>query len=472
MIELSFKWKDILRNVFQLLLCIPISYFIALFICVVFLTDFKVSEQPLENFKGKSIVFTDVLKGQFYHAVHNYDEAYEAVVHGLSLAPNYGNLHRDKLRYQLALLSDGQSFSHRALYKLNTGAGYDEVPKRGGYYDALASEWVAPYFLDESIAKNDHKAMAYFIKGQQAHRQGLYYYAVDYYSQAIKIAPDSALAYMFRGMVKSSQAKYKAAEKDFQKALELHPQSALLAECHATNLYLMQEFSKSLAQINQAINLAPDFHEFYLIRSAIYMRQGAFANALADLDKASALYQDKNWYSTLFRGYCHELQGNKQTAKAYYQQSIEERNIVDFIPQCEMISMVAKEIREDSILKEPFVIDSPYSLNELFEEVIQEQFNGNSGRLKDIAWTRYPTINDFHGVTRMTDGRVRINCLLNSSQVPREAVKFVIYHECLHAILGLNHDEEFYKKESLYPEAYKFRQFLDYTLHYKYDVMY
>ena len=68
-------------------------------------------------------------------------------------------------------------------------------------------------------------------------------------------------------------------------------------------------------------------------------------------------------------------------------------------------------------------------------------------------------------------GDVTINVLLNSSQVPREVVKYVIYHELLHRYYS-RHDPIFRKMEHQYPNYVELERFLDYRLPRLYDFPY
>ncbi len=91
-----------------------------------------------------------------------------------------------------------------------------------------------------------------------------------------------------------------------------------------------------------------------------------------------------------------------------------------------------------------------YDLDELLDEVIDEMPDEMPATIDDveIAWTRRPQkskfgVNDLHH-------HIRINRVLNSKDVSREAVKFVIYHELLHEDIP-RHGVEFRARERLYP---------------------
>ena len=55
---------------------------------------------------------------------------------------------------------------------------------------------------------------------------------------------------------------------------------------------------------------------------------------------------------------------------------------------------------------------------------------------------------------------IKINLVLNSSSVPREVVKYVIYHELLHKN-NRTHNAAFREKEHLYPNWTEHERFLE-----------
>ena len=104
------------------------------------------------------------------------------------------------------------------------------------------------------------------------------------------------------------------------------------------------------------------------------------------------------------------------------------------------------------------------SIDELLTEVIKEQstnFSDNFTR-PEIYWTERPA-GSYFGVFYHDYNLIYINSLLNSVSIPREVVKFVIYHECLHQEF-VGHPKEFREKEHLYPNFQECQHFLDYTL--------
>ena len=103
-------------------------------------------------------------------------------------------------------------------------------------------------------------------------------------------------------------------------------------------------------------------------------------------------------------------------------------------------------------------------IEELLTEVIAEQLDNFQADFirPEIYWTDSP-VGSYFGIYYHEKNLIYINALLNSASIPKEVVKFVIYHECLHQEFK-GHPKAFREKERRYPEFQKHENFLDYTL--------
>jgi len=104
----------------------------------------------------------------------------------------------------------------------------------------------------------------------------------------------------------------------------------------------------------------------------------------------------------------------------------------------------------------PHRMEPVYDLTALAREVVDEMFAGKRG-MPDISWTDRP-YRGYFGVC-YSDGLIRVNKVLNSPDVPREAVKLVVYHEMLHLSIH-GHGQEFRRREALYPDYHELSAFL------------
>ena len=102
------------------------------------------------------------------------------------------------------------------------------------------------------------------------------------------------------------------------------------------------------------------------------------------------------------------------------------------------------------------------SIQNLKYIVLKEQSSvlGENYRRPTIAWTDKPYKSYFAQYNWAID-HIKVNDVLNSRSVPRETMKFLIYHECLHQLIH-RHGTEFRRLERLYPDFTEHEHFLDY----------
>lgn len=92
------------------------------------------------------------------------------------------------------------------------------------------------------------------------------------------------------------------------------------------------------------------------------------------------------------------------------------------------------------------------------QEVKDEMFGGTYEDIGPVNWTDKP-YKTYYGIFYHADHSIFINSVLNSKDVPREVVKFVIYHELLHRD-NHSHDKYFREKEHKYPDYEHWEAFL------------
>ena len=139
------------------------------------------------------------------------------------------------------------------------------------------------------------------------------------------------------------------------------------------------------------------------------------------------------------------------------------KRVMEFILYPKGIRPLGMKIEEIEV--ETLTLDSEpfYDLDELVAEVIDERFDGAYGPLPPVRWTKRPYSSYFGMYTYSQQGDfIRINCVLNSRSVPREALKYVIYHELLHRDIRV-HNAAFRALEHQYPCWTEHERFLDVT---------
>ena len=128
------------------------------------------------------------------------------------------------------------------------------------------------------------------------------------------------------------------------------------------------------------------------------------------------------------------------------------------VPIGTRIEEIDKEVFHLS--KEPLDDDIEDLLTEVIDEY-RDNFLPNFMR-PIICWTDRAE-SSYYGMFYHDCNLIHINALLNSESVPREVVKFVIYHECLHQEFN-GHPKSFRDKERLFEDFQKQEYFLDYIL--------
>lgn len=110
----------------------------------------------------------------------------------------------------------------------------------------------------------------------------------------------------------------------------------------------------------------------------------------------------------------------------------------------------------------PFDRTPCYDLDNLVQKVKDKMFDGSFDGIDSIEWTDCPYKIYYGKHTINTEGEhhIRINSILNSKDVPEEAVMFVIYHELLHRD-NMTHDKAFKEEEHKYPGFAELEYFLD-----------
>ncbi len=105
------------------------------------------------------------------------------------------------------------------------------------------------------------------------------------------------------------------------------------------------------------------------------------------------------------------------------------------------------------------------SLDKLLDEVIREQIDnlGSNFVKPSIYWTERDFRSYFATYNYDSQGDfIMVNKILNSASVPREVLKFLLYHECLHQRFA-KHGVEFREFEQRYPNFHDCDNFLNRT---------
>lgn len=121
-----------------------------------------------------------------------------------------------------------------------------------------------------------------------------------------------------------------------------------------------------------------------------------------------------------------------------------------------LIGRKVEELPEELI---PFDTEKFYDLQTLVQEVKDEMFGGIFEGIANVSWTDKP-YKRFYGRHYLETHDIEINTILNSKDVPKEVVKYIIYHEMLHRD-NPYHDKAFREEEHKYPKYEEWDHFLD-----------
>ena len=141
-----------------------------------------------------------------------------------------------------------------------------------------------------------------------------------------------------------------------------------------------------------------------------------------------------------------------------------QQRIFDFIMYPNGVIPTGSRIEEaetefSKLSTEPFA----ESLEVLLDEVLAEQKENLREDFKrpTIGWTKKAYKTYFACYNWLIDN-IKVNCGLNSASVPREVLKYLIYHECLHQLIH-SHGPKFRELERRFPDFNEHDNFLDYT---------
>ena len=221
--------------------------------------------------------------------------------------------------------------------------------------------------------------------------------------------------------------------------------------------------AEEVQQILDTYRLSKEFPHLYrfkeksAIDAAVIAQQLKAENVgIADLDmRIREIYESKQQLiDSIYGGY-----------EVYH------TRINDFIRYPGGIKPLGMKIEEIEEAALPIDTTPTYDLAELVNEVVSEMFEGMYGTLPAINWTDKPYTGYFGMYYYHKNGHyIRINRLLNSASVPREVVKYILYHELLHRDY-YRHDSAFRAKEHQYPNWTEHERFLDVTFP-KFDIRY
>jgi Tfp pilus assembly protein PilF len=126
-------------------------------------------------------------------------------------------------------------------------------------------------------------------RGQQQVKDNDYPGAIQSFTKAISLRPESAQAHYSRGAAYQHVELYEAAIRDYSEAIRLEPQMARAYSGTGACLVRLHRDPEALIQFQKALELKPDLMLGLTGRAGIYLRRKQYAKALADYDKAISI---------------------------------------------------------------------------------------------------------------------------------------------------------------------------------------
>jgi tetratricopeptide (TPR) repeat protein len=150
------------------------------------------------------------------------------------------------------------------------------------------------------------KAATDFFKGIQFNNNGELLLAFNYFSNAIRTAPDFSTAYYERGIVNGRLNKFDRAVEDFSRVIELDPDDVFaynnrgLARARG-----LKKYNEAIADFTKAVELDPQFAGAYDNRGIAHqMKSDDKKRACADWKKACDLDRCNSYDLARKNGYC------------------------------------------------------------------------------------------------------------------------------------------------------------------------
>jgi len=156
-------------------------------------------------------------------------------------------------------------------------------------------------------------------------------FAIEYYSQALKIDSGIANAYNNRGVVYGDIEEYEMAIKDLDRAIELNPKYATAYNNRGSTYAKIEEYEMAVRDFNEAILLNPKFAMAYYNRGVVYIDTDKHEQGINDLDRAIELdpeftiayyhrglyYYDKGKYKSAIKDLDNAIALDPEYADAY-----------------------------------------------------------------------------------------------------------------------------------------------------------
>ncbi len=132
-----------------------------------------------------------------------------------------------------------------------------------------------------------------FIQGQFKFMDEEFEASIELFSKVLEIDPGFSDAYQARAVARLRSGDEKGALADIDKAIECAPENAKYHYRKGAILFKSGELDEALECLSRAIDLDPALAPAYALRGHLYEKAGDEENASADLSRAEMLRREQ-----------------------------------------------------------------------------------------------------------------------------------------------------------------------------------
>ncbi len=131
-------------------------------------------------------------------------------------------------------------------------------------------------------------AMSTFDAGVEAFGAGRNKKAIELFTRAIEMSPNTSGIYQHRGSAYAETGRHLEAIADYDVAVRLNPIYPDTYVDRGNSQHALEEYDRAIKDYSEAIRLRPNFAEAYANRAAVHVELGDEAAATGDIESAYA----------------------------------------------------------------------------------------------------------------------------------------------------------------------------------------
>lgn len=225
--------------------------------------------------------------------IANYEEEYKRLTEqeGLNDKKNAGDQisqSESDFKIEIEKMVERTNETEKEREERNQMTAWD-YRRQGQRYLELKQYEKAVESFTSAICMQPNTVQFYNDRGYAYDNLGEYDRSIEDYDKAIELNPQYANAYNNRGYVYDELKEYEKAITDYSKAIELGPQYVDAYNNRGYSYDELEEYDKAIADYDKAIELNPKYAISYNNRGLVFDKLGEYDKAIADYDKAIEL---------------------------------------------------------------------------------------------------------------------------------------------------------------------------------------